>query len=177
MSSLTAPPPTPCVTDPGAADRLRELYHQHAADVYRIAYRLTGSVPDAEDVVQDLFVGLPEAIRGYRERGRMGAWIRTVATRMSLNRLRWRRRRHEVPIDGAAAEAVPCAAERSIDTIDVQRALDLLPHTLRAVLVLREIEGYSHAEIARALGIRVGASKVRLHRAREEMRQILTRQS
>jgi RNA polymerase sigma-70 factor (ECF subfamily) len=177
MSSLTAPPPTPRVTDPGAADRLRELYDLHAADVYRIAYRLTGSAPDAEDVVQDLFVGLPEAIRGYAERGRMGAWIRTVATRMSLNRLRWRRRRQEVPIDGAAEAAAPCAAERSIDTIDIQRALDLLPDTLRAVLVLREIEGCSHQEIARTLGIRVGASRVRLHRAREEMRQLLTRPS
>jgi RNA polymerase sigma-70 factor (ECF subfamily) len=165
------------VTDPGTGDRLRELYDLHAADVYRIAYRLTGSAPDAEDVVQDLFVGLPEAIRGYEERGRMGAWIRTVATRMSLNRLRWRRRRHEVPIEGAAGKAAACSADGAIEAIDIQRALDLLPDSLRAVIVLREIEGYSHQEIAEALGIRVGASKVRLHRAREEMRQRLTRTS
>jgi RNA polymerase sigma-70 factor (ECF subfamily) len=66
-------------------------------------------------------------------------------------------------------------AERTIDGIDIQRALDLLPEPLRVVLVLREVQGYSHAEIAAALGIREGASKVRLHRAREQMRELLTR--
>ena len=62
-----------------------------------------------------------------------------------------------------------------MDGIDVQRALGLLPEPLRAVLVLRELEGFSHAEIAEALGIREGASKVRLHRAREQMHKLLAR--
>ena len=175
MPIHTAPPPPPSVTDSPEAARLRDLYDRHSADVYRIAYRLTGSEADAEDVVQDLFVGLPEAIRGYDERGKMGGWIRTLATRLALTRLRWRRRRAEVPIESAPEIAGACVAERTIDGIDVQRALRLLPEPLRAVLVLRELEGYSHAEIAEALGIREGASKVRLHRAREQMRKLLAR--
>jgi RNA polymerase sigma-70 factor (ECF subfamily) len=160
------------VNDYSDPDHLRDLYDRHSSSVYRIAYRLTGSAPDAEDVVQDLFVALPMAFRGYEERGSMGGWIRTVATRLALRRIR--RRRNEVPMEAAADVVARGSADGCIDVLDVQRALQLLPETLRAVLVLREIEGYSHAEIANVLGIRAGTSKVRLHRAREEMRQLLT---
>ena len=161
-----------CVNEPSDSDHLRELYERHSASVYKIANRLTGSAPDAEDVVQDLFLGLPQAIRGYEERGRMGAWVGTMASRLALRRTR--RTRNEVPLSDAPDAVARGRSDGCIDALDVQRALQLLPETLRAVLVLREIEGYSHGEIAHVLGIRVGTSKVRLHRAREEMRRLLT---
>ena len=67
-------------------------------------------------------------------------------------------------------------AEAVVSRITLQRALAQLPETLRAVLVLRELEGYSHVEIAEVLGIGVGASQVRLHRAHEKLRTILRSQ-
>ena len=123
-------------------------------------------------MVQDVFLGLPDALRHYRDEGKLDAWLRRVAARVALARMRKRTRRHEVPLEGAdptTADHAQALASR----ITLQRALDRLPATLRAVVVLRELEGYSHEEIAAMLGIRAGASKVRLHRARERLRQLL----
>jgi RNA polymerase sigma factor (sigma-70 family) len=75
-------------TAPNGAEYLRELYGRYAGDLYRIAYRLTGSRADAEDVVQDVFLGLPAALRGYEEHGKLDGWIRKVTARVALSRLR-----------------------------------------------------------------------------------------
>ena len=172
VQRLPSPGP-PGVRLTGEADQLRELYESHAADLFRMAYRLTGSRADAEDVVQEVFLGLPEALRGYGGRGAVGAWIRKVASRVALQKLRRRSRRKEVPLESAAERATLRNAEASLGEIDVQRALLALPPRLRSVLVLKELEGYSHEEIGQMLGIRPGASKVRLHRAREILRDLL----
>lgn len=163
------------VVDAADADHLRALYDCYAKDLYRIAYRLTGSRTDAEDVVQDVFLGLPAALSGYQERGKLDAWIRKVTVRVALGRLRRRSRRKEVPLESAPEPSSGRSVHDSVETIDLQRALDALPETLRSVLVLKELEGYSHEEIGELLGIRAGAAKVRLHRAREMLRQRLRR--
>lgn len=162
-----------CETPTGDADRLRELYDRYAGELYRTAYRLTGSQADAEDVIQDFFVGLPEALRGYQGRGELGAWMRTVVARVALGKLRQRSRRREVPLEAGQEPVTAGNPEAAVDAIALQRALDSLPAALRSVLVLKELEGYSHDEIAQTLGIRIGASKTRLHRARETLRKLL----
>jgi RNA polymerase sigma-70 factor (ECF subfamily) len=169
---LVAPPPS----DAPSNAPLSELYASYAADLFRLAYRLTGSSADAEDVVQDVFLGLPHALRGYDERGRFGAWLRTLTARTALSRLRRRTRRREVVLDAAVSPMTCGHAEAVVSHVTLQRALAQLPETLRSVLVLREMEGYSHAEIAELLGIGVSASQVRLHRAHEKLRTILRSQ-
>lgn len=67
-------------------DALARLYHAHAGDMLRVAYHLLGSRADAEDVVHDVFLGLPEALSGYREQGKFAAWIRRLAVRTALGR-------------------------------------------------------------------------------------------
>lgn len=154
----------------GNLDALTELYTAYANSVYRVAVRLMSSSGDAEDVVQDVFIGLPEALRKYEHRGDLGAWIRRVAARTALMKLRRLRRKAEVPLD-ATELAAPSRSETT--RLTVETALSRLPVSLRAVFVLREIEGYSHGEIGGILGIGVGASKVRLHRARRLLRDFL----
>src|SRR5881397_1239184 len=83
--------------DPAA---LGLLYDDFGASLFRLAYRLTGSRQDAEDVVHDVFVGLPEALARYEERGRLGAWLGRVTARVALMRQRGVRRRREVGLDG-----------------------------------------------------------------------------
>src|SRR6266545_3734721 len=80
----------------GSPDTLAVLYQDHGAALYRLAYRLTGTREDAEDVVHDVFVGLPEALRRYEERGSLEAWLKRVTARVALMRLRRRRRQREV---------------------------------------------------------------------------------
>ncbi len=153
--------------EPGA---LAALYQDHGATLYRLAYRLTGTREDAEDVVHDVFVGLPEALRRYEERGSFAAWLKRVTARMALMRLRSGKRRREVSLDDAAGQAEP---PRASERDGLQAAVDTLPNHLRSVLVLKEIEGYAHAEIALLLGISEGASQVRLTRALERLRNEL----
>lgn len=147
---------------------IAELYGRYGADLFRLAYRLTGTKEDAEDVVHDVFVGLPEKLERYEERGRLDAWLRRVTARVALMRLRSGRRRPAIRLENVD---MPAASEEP--SIDLQAAVDALPVTLRSVLVLKEIEGYSHTEIADMLGISAVTSRVRLLRAMRKLRRIL----
>lgn len=131
---------------------------------------MTGQVDDAEDVLQDVFLGLPEALRSYAARGSFAAWLYRVAARTALMRLRATCRRRETRL--FESRAAPSGAG-VVERLTIEAALSSLPESLRIVFVLREIEGYSHAEIGAMLGIREGASKVRLHRARRALRGFL----
>ncbi len=154
----------------GSAEALGTLYTRFGASLYRLAYRLTGSPDDAEDVVHDVFVGLPEALRHYEERGNLAAWLKRVTARVALMRLRQRGRRREVALDATLSAGDPSADEQHTA---LRAAVDALPHPLRCVLVLKEIEGYSHAEVGDLLGISAVASRVRLNRAMKRLRKVL----
>jgi RNA polymerase sigma-70 factor (ECF subfamily) len=147
---------------------IAELYRRHAGALLAVAYRLLLSRADAEDV-HDLFVGLPEALRKYEERGRMESWLKRIVARLALSRLRAKR---PVALDESADLAVVPADP--VNRVAIERALAELSPESRAVLVLKEIEGFSHAEIASMLGISVGASEVRLHRALRRLRELLS---
>ncbi len=155
-------------------DTLHDLYLEHSASLYRVAYRITGSIADAEDVLQDVFVGLPEALRTYEARGSLEGWLRRVTARVALARIRKRARRAELPLRHASPPVRdPPLSDRVVERTALERALDELPSTLRLVFVLKEAEGYSHAEIAALLRIRPGTSEVRLHRAKQILRTLL----
>ena len=89
----------------GSPNALSALYLEHGAALFRLAYRLVGVREDAEDVVHEMFVGLPDALRRYEERGSFAAWLKRVTARMALMRLRSRKRRREVSLDDAAGRA------------------------------------------------------------------------
>lgn len=150
-------------------DALASLYHAHAARLLRVAYHLLGSRSDAEDVVHDVFVGLPEALGRYQEQGKFGAWIRQLAVRTALGRMR--RHRREVSVELLTDHPAAKKPEPVSDWLE--RGIGSLPENLRAVFVLKEIEGYSHAEISDLLGIRRGTSEVRYHRAIRRLRESL----
>lgn len=157
----------------GDADALAELFRCYADQVYEVAVRLTQSAHDAEDVTQSVFVGLPEALHGYAGTGELEAWIRRIATRTALlflrqsrRQLKWERR--------AAKHRSPAEAPDQVEArMTLEWALDRMPEDWRVVFVLKEIEGYSHDEIADLLGISSGASSVRLYRARRFLRDRL----
>ncbi len=154
----------------GRPEALASLYRAHGAALYRLAYRLTGTREDAEDVLHDVFVGLPEALARYEERGNLAGWLKRVTARVALGRVRSRKRRGEVPLELAGPGSEPLADP---DGIALQVAVNQLPNRLRDVIVLKEIEGYSHREVADLLGISVVASRVRAHRGLARLRQLL----
>ncbi len=156
----------------GSADALAALYHAFGTQVYRTAWWIVGNRADAEDVLQDVFVGLPDALAHYQERGALAAWLRRLTARTALMRLRRQRREasfsaaHDRPSGDSASANV-------IERVAVADALDRLAEPLRRVFLLKEVEGFSHREIAALLGISVGASEVRLHRAWRRLRELL----
>src|SRR2546422_10737996 len=114
MTSPTGAPPEPrdivAAARRGDPPALAALYRAHGAAVFRLAYRLTGTREDAEDVVHDVFVGLPEALLRYEERGRLESWLKRVAARVALMRLRQRGRRREVALEAVAGKRAPPGA-------------------------------------------------------------------
>lgn len=155
----------------GDAHALASVYREHASAMLMLAYRLTASRADAEDVVHDVFVALPESLARYEERGQFRAWLMRVTARMALMRQRRTRQdEHEFPPDVAAPAATdrdPVAAQR------IHRALEQLTPALRHVFVLRVLYDHSHADIAAMLGTTVNTSEVRLHRAVQQLRVLL----
>jgi len=156
----------------GHPDALGGLYSRYAKQLLAVAYRLLQSREDAEDVVHDVFVGLPEALRRYEERQSLGAWLRTITARVALMRLRQQSAR---PAGALDEQNLPAKASTLDAALTIEQALRVLSPSLRAVLVLKEIEGFTHAEIATMLDISVGASEVRLHRALQTLRTMLLR--
>ena len=159
----------------GQTDAMGELYERVGSELGALAQRLTGSRPDAEDVVHDVFLGLPEALKHYDERGQFDAWLRRVTARVALTRVRSRNRLHERGL-GAELHHAPTAVSLD-DKVALATAIDALPDSLRVIVVLKMIEGYSHEEIAALVGITPRASEQRLHRAVKALRTQFTSSS
>lgn len=143
----------------------------------RVAWRLTGSIEDAEDVVHDVFVALPGTLARYQERGSIDAWLAQVTARAALMRMRGGKRRRETALSDATMVPSTSRSDSAAEYSDLEAEIARLPDALRAVFVLREIEGFMHEEIAEMLGISVGASRVRMSRALDALRSALTTQS
>ena len=156
----------------GDRDALGELYSAFAPTIHAAAHRLLGERSDAEDLTHELFVRLPQILTGWdATRGSLGPWMRRVAVRMALMRLRSGRRRREV--DVGAVAGLLARSEEPHDRLTMADALERLSEEQRVVFLLKEVEGYSHTEIATLLEISVRNSEVRLFRARQALRAFL----
>ena len=144
---------------------LARVFQRHAASIHRLAWRITGTREDADDVVQDVFLGLRSALQRYKERESLDGWLRRVAARRALMLLRTTSR--NAARESAAAAAPPSAREdeRLVAQLALRDAVATLPEPLRQVFVLGDVEGFSHAEIAELLGITPMASRTRRYRA------------
>lgn len=156
----------------GEGDELSALYAEHGDMVFRTARRLTGNRADAEDVTQEVFVRLALTVAGFMgDAAQFPAWLRRIAVRASLMRMRSGRRRREVDVEGVAA--LVSGPDHTLDRLSLEAALARLSADHRTVFLLKEVEGYDHREIAELVGISVSNSEVRLHRARRHLRELL----
>jgi RNA polymerase sigma-70 factor (ECF subfamily) len=153
----------------------REVFNAHVDRVFRLAYRMTGDTAFAEDVTQDIFARAFDRLGQFRGDAPFGAWLHRVATTTILNALRKekRTRGREASLEEARYAAVRTGAIEPDIRDRVRAALASLPEGLRLVVIMFDIEGYSHEEIAEVLGITSGASRVRLSRARDALRAAL----
>jgi RNA polymerase sigma-70 factor (ECF subfamily) len=166
--------------EPTAAERLVTAYGQRA---YRLAARITGNGPDAEEVVQDAFWTVVRKIDTFRGESAFGSWLYRIVANAAYQKLRGRQSRSR---DLSLDEVLPSFDERGrhvgpmadwsarVDDQSIQTelrmaltsAINELPAVSRTVLVLRDVEGLSNLEIAEGLGLSVTVVKSRVHRAR-----------
>ncbi|KGN39729.1 RNA polymerase sigma factor SigE [Knoellia aerolata] len=156
-----------------------QVVEEHSARVYRLAYRLTGNVHDAEDLTQDVFIRVFRSLHTFRP-GTFEGWLHRITTNVFLDKMR---RKQRIRFDALSDESAARLPSREIspeqsyaDTHfddDVQRALDSLAPDFRAAVVLCDIEGLSYEEIAATLDIKLGTVRSRIHRGRSQLREAL----
>jgi len=142
--------------------------------VYSLALRLVGDRHDAEDVAQDVYLRVFRGLDGFREEARFETWLYRIVANSAMNLLRTRGRFGEVLSEEDLDVPVPDRqADRTADRDELARAMEALPPGGRVVLWLKDVYGLSCREIGEELGIEEGAVKVRLHRARKRLRDVL----
>ena len=158
--------------DPAAE---RALYDAHVDRVYRLAYRLSGSDDLAQDFTQETFIRAFERLAEFRGESSLFTWLHTIAVSVTLNGMRKVKRLHgrEMELSDALDHGAPDRSAEPDLKHRLGRAIDALPRGYRTVFVMHDIEGYTHEEIAAALGLQPGTSKAQLSRARAKLREAL----
>ena len=161
-----------------AGDRIaaRRLYERHAPRVYRLIYRSVGDEELAREYTQDTFVRVFQRLDQYRGDSAFSTWLHAVAMSMLFTGLRRLRRVRTRERELAMAESHPVStADGDPHLRDrLQAELERLPLRLRVPVVMHDVEGFTHREIAESLGIPEGTSKARLAEARTRLREALS---
>ena len=163
-----------------AGDRLafEQLYRSHCDRIYALCWRMCGGDRAlAEDMVQEAFVRAWNKLHLFKGDSKFGTWLHRLAVNVVLSdkRIRVKRVRREQPMDGEN-ERVLVGQKDVVAGLrkDLESAIAGLPERARTVLILYDVEGYQHNEIAEMTGMAVGSSKAQLHRARKMVRDVLT---
>ena len=181
------PQPIGDLTDLVAAARdgdqqaFEELVRATYADTYTLAYRLTGDEEDARDVVQETYLRAWKGLKGFRGDAQFSTWLYRITANTAYTTVKRRRRHRADALDAMLEEPVETrieaqpeeSATQSAALARLAAAVEQLPAKLRVLVVLKDVYGLSHEEIAEELGISVSAAKVRLHRGRKRLRDLL----
>jgi RNA polymerase sigma-70 factor (ECF subfamily) len=158
--------------DPSAE---RAMYDAHVDRVFRLVYRMAGDLDRAQDYTQETFIRAFARLGEFRGDAALSTWLGSIAISITLNGLRRvkRSREREVVLDeGLTVGRI--APEEEPDLKDrLAQAIDDLPDGYRVVFIMHDVEGYTHKEIAGALGVHSGTSKAQLFRARARLRESL----
>jgi RNA polymerase sigma-70 factor (ECF subfamily) len=156
----------------GDASAHRALYETHVERVYRLTYRLTGLEHLARELTQDTFVRAFGRIDDFRGDSAFGTWLHTIAVSVTLNELKRRKRERarDAPLEDALTVTQSAPYSDPILREKLMAAVNDLPEGCRTVFMMHDSEGFTHQEIAAALGVAEGTSKAQLNRARGKLR-------
>ncbi len=164
---------------PWQAPSWEEIVTTHSPRVFRLAYRLTGNVADAEDLTHETFIRVFRALDRYQP-GTFEGWLHRITTNLFLDQAR---RKQRIRFDALTEEGSARLAGRGpspdmafIDTqfdADIEAALQALSPEFRAAVVLCDVEGLTYEEIGEVLGLKLGTVRSRIHRGRALLRKAL----
>ena len=157
----------------GDGSAFERLYRLHVARIHSLTRRMLGS-DQADEVTQDIFVRTWQKLGSFRGDSAFSTWLHRLAVNVVIERRRsFAVQRGRMSDDPFALDVVTVPPARTDLRLDFDQAIEGLPPGAREILVLHDIEGYKHREIAELLDITTGTSKRQLHRARMLMRQRL----
>jgi RNA polymerase sigma-70 factor, ECF subfamily len=167
---------TRCLAGDSLAERA--LYDAHVERIYRLMHRMAGDGDMAADFTQETFIRAFQRLEQYRGDSSLATWLHTIAVSVALNGMRKVKRirgRTDNIDDAPMIENIAVQPKGFTADLKVKlhAAVDALSEKLRPVFVMHDVEGYTHEEIAGALGIPVGTSKARLFDARAKLRLAL----
>jgi RNA polymerase sigma-70 factor, ECF subfamily len=151
---------------------MHALYRRYAPRVYAVVRRLAGDDALADDWSQEAWIRAFRALPRFRGDSAFSTWLHRVAVNSALQGRR-KRSRHETRETELPAVLPGGRPESTVLRISLERALERLPAGMRQVLVLHDVEGFTHEEIGQMLEIAAGTSKSQLFKARAKMRELL----
>src|SRR6476660_6290386 len=158
---------------PGQWRRIQELVEAHYQALYRYAYRLSGSAPDADDLTQEAFCKAQMQLHQLRNPERAKPWLFTILRNGYLHRIRNEKSRHGVSLDAIADPPAPEPTLAEVETDELQQALNELPEPFRTPVILFYFEEFSYRDIAEQLDVPIGTVMSRLARAKSHLRMRL----
>jgi RNA polymerase sigma-70 factor (ECF subfamily) len=157
----------------GNGTAVRALYERYSPRVFAVVRRIAGDDDLAQDYAQEAWIRAIRALPTFRGDARFSTWLHRIAVNSALQALRKAdtRTKREAPMP----EAVPVHEPHGDALLGdlLERAMDQLPDGMRQVLILHDVEGYTHEEIGEVLGVTAGTSKSQLFKARAKMRELL----
>jgi RNA polymerase sigma-70 factor (ECF subfamily) len=154
----------------GDESAFRVLYRRHSPLLYRVAYRMVANSDRAADIVQDTWLRAAQGLPSFRWQSSLATWLVGIVVNRSREEIR--RTTNEAPARDELREPVGRNSE-PWQCLHLERAVARLPEGYREVLLLYDVEGYTHEEIAQVLEIEVSTSRSQLTRARAAMRASL----
>jgi RNA polymerase sigma-70 factor, ECF subfamily len=159
----------------GAPGSREAIYHRYKRRVFALALRIVGT-HDAEEVAQEAFIRVFRVLAKFRGDAALGTWVYRLAVNAALSHRSRRANAPAVPTEDGGTEQVVAVTTEARDLAlrkQLERALAALPLGYRTVIVLHDVEGLEHEEVASILGCHVGTSKSQLHKARAKLREAL----
>jgi RNA polymerase sigma-70 factor, ECF subfamily len=158
-----------------------ELVQATHREVYTLCLRILRDPDDAAEATQDAYLRAWRGLGGFRGDAMFSTWLYRVATNAAISkqRSRKRRREQEVRSDDDVLALIPSAAsteataETRLDLAALEQALEALPELYRSAVVLRDVYGMSIEEISQRVGISESAAKVRVHRGRKRLKEMM----
>ncbi len=153
----------------------RELYDRHVDRVYRLSFRMVGDTDLAADCTQETFIRVFNKLSTFRGEAALSTWITSIAFSVVYNGLRRVKRSRETETDLDHTLEAPAVRTADPDLkSSLAQAIEGLSEGYRTVFLMHDVEGFTHEEIAGALGIQEGTSKAQLSRARAKLRRSLS---
>jgi RNA polymerase sigma-70 factor (ECF subfamily) len=163
----------------GDSTGFRQLFDTNVNRIYAFCLRMSTNPQLAEEITQDVFVKAWENLHKFRGESKFSTWLHSIAVNEFLTQKRTEKRfmqRFVQTDDVLKYDRRGDRPEYHFNTnIDLEKAISKLPEQAKAVLILHDIEGYQHKEVAELMNIEVGTSKAHLHRARKILREELSK--